>query len=133
MSLPERNGRAKPRLHCSILSAAGVLVGLLALAGCGSSSSTLQLFDAQHRRHDEQRARRDDDGCVRDERAPARLALAANPEGQLKYNTKSLTRQSRQGRDRLHQLSPLAHNVTVEAAGGKILGATPTFQGGARR
>ena len=29
-------------------------------------------------------------------------------------------------------MSPLGHNVTVESSSGKILGATPTFQGSSK-
>jgi plastocyanin len=29
-------------------------------------------------------------------------------------------------------MAPLGHNVTIESSAGKIVGATPTFQGGSK-
>jgi uncharacterized cupredoxin-like copper-binding protein len=29
-------------------------------------------------------------------------------------------------------MSPLGHNMTIESSAGKIVGATPTFQGGSK-
>jgi plastocyanin len=59
------------------------------------------------------------------------LMLAANPEGQLSYNTKQLSAHAGPIAITMTNMSPVAHNVTV-AQGSKVLGATPTFQGGAR-
>jgi plastocyanin len=59
------------------------------------------------------------------------LKLAANPAGQLSYNTKVLNAKAGTVTITMSNMSPLEHNVTV-AEGGKVLGATPTFVGGAR-
>jgi plastocyanin len=59
------------------------------------------------------------------------LALAANPEGQLSYNTKQLSAKAGPVTITMANMSPLEHNVTV-AQGSTVLGATPTFQGGSR-
>ena len=59
------------------------------------------------------------------------LALAANPEGQLSYNTKQLTAKAGPVTITMANMSPVEHNVTV-AQGSTVLGATPTFQGGSR-
>ena len=58
------------------------------------------------------------------------LKLAANPSGQLAYNTKTLTAASSNVKIDFMNSSPLTHNVTIANAGGKVLGATPTFEGG---
>ena len=58
------------------------------------------------------------------------LALAANPSGQLAYDTKTLTAASGNVTIDFTNKSPLPHNVTIANAGGKVLGATPTFTGG---
>jgi plastocyanin len=57
------------------------------------------------------------------------LKLAANPSGQLSYNTKQLAAKTGKVTITMTNMSPLEHNVTV-AKGGTVLGATPTFQGG---
>ncbi len=57
------------------------------------------------------------------------LSLEANSEGQLKFSTTSLTAKAGKVSIVFTNMSPLAHNVTVEASSHKILGALPTFQG----
>ncbi len=61
------------------------------------------------------------------------LALAANAEGQLKYDKTSLTA-AKAGKVSIDftNMSPLGHNMTIESSSGKIVGATPTFQGGSK-
>jgi plastocyanin len=60
------------------------------------------------------------------------LALAANPTGQLAYSTKTLVSTSSKVSIHFTNMSPLMHNVTIANAAGKVLGATPTFQGGTK-
>ena len=60
------------------------------------------------------------------------LALAANPQGQLAYNTKTLAASSSHVTIDFTNKSPLPHNVTIANAAGKVLGATPTFSGGTK-
>ncbi|HEY5045883.1 MAG TPA: plastocyanin/azurin family copper-binding protein [Solirubrobacteraceae bacterium] len=65
-------------------------------------------------------------------RAPSGpLMLAANPAGQLSYNTKHLSAPAGAIAITMTNMSPLEHNVTV-AQGSTVLGATPTFKGGAK-
>jgi len=59
------------------------------------------------------------------------LQLAANPEGQLSYNTKQLQAKAGVVTITMANMAPEQHNVTI-AQGSKVLGATPTFQGGTR-
>ncbi len=60
------------------------------------------------------------------------LALQANPQGQLSYNTKQLAAHAGTVTIVMTNMAPEEHNVTV-AEGSKVLGATPTFVGGTRR
>jgi plastocyanin len=60
------------------------------------------------------------------------LSLAANPEGQLKYDKTSLTAKAGSVSLDFTNASSLAHNVTVESSSGAQVGATPTFQGGSK-
>ncbi len=59
------------------------------------------------------------------------LQLAANPEGNLSYNTKTLSAKPGTVTITMTNASPVEHNVTI-ASGSTVIGATPTFTGGAR-
>jgi plastocyanin len=60
------------------------------------------------------------------------LELAANPQGQLAYDTTTLSAASSHVTIDFTNHSPLDHNVTIANAQGKVLGATPTFTGGTK-
>lgn len=62
----------------------------------------------------------------------SKLSLAANPEGQLKYETSSLSAKAGKVSIDFQNMSPVGHDVTVESSSGSVVGATPTFQGGSR-
>jgi plastocyanin len=57
------------------------------------------------------------------------VKLAADPSGGLSYNTTTLTAHPGKVTIEFTNMAPIEHNVTVEAAGGAKLGATPTFSG----
>jgi plastocyanin len=59
------------------------------------------------------------------------LKLAANPGGQLSYNTKQLSAKAGKVTIEMTNASPLEHNITI-ASGSTVLGATPTFTGGTK-
>jgi plastocyanin len=59
------------------------------------------------------------------------LKLVANPDGELDYNAKQLAAKAGRVTITMTNMSPLEHNVTL-AQGSKMLGATPTFQGGSK-
>jgi plastocyanin len=60
------------------------------------------------------------------------LKLAANPQGQLLYDTKALSAASSHVTIDFTNSSPIMHNVTIANAKGKVLGNTPTFIGGTK-
>lgn len=62
---------------------------------------------------------------------PTPLDLAANPEGQLSYDTKQLHAKPGPVTITMANMSPVEHNVTI-AHGSTTLGATPTFKGGSK-
>jgi plastocyanin len=107
------------------LSALTLVAGALALAGCGSSSTSSTSSQSTTT------------SVATTTSAPSSsatgaenaLSLAANPEGQLKYDKSSLTSSSGKIKIAFTNTSPLAHNVTIESASKQIVGATPTFQG----
>jgi uncharacterized cupredoxin-like copper-binding protein len=59
------------------------------------------------------------------------LKEAADPEGQLRFTTKDLSAKAGAVTISFANASPLEHNMTI-AQGTKVLGATPTFQGGTK-
>ena len=116
------------------LAALTVAIGALALAGCGSSSSnsTTSSTSTPAATPTTSSSTTSSTPASTSEAASSKLSLAANTEGQLKYNTTSLTAKAGNVSIDFANTSPLGHNVTIEAAGGKIVAATPTFQGGSK-
>jgi uncharacterized cupredoxin-like copper-binding protein len=106
-------------------------IGLVVLAGCGSSSKSTSSSTTA--------AAPAPTTTTSSTPAPAtggttagKLSLAANPEGQLKYDTSSLTAKAGSVTINFTNAAPLAHNVNIESASGGVVGATPTFQGGSK-
>jgi plastocyanin len=119
----------------SKVSAASMLVGVIALAGCGSSSSSSSssaTTAAPASTASTAASTTTTAAAPATSGATQALALAANPEGQLKYNTTSLTAKAGSVAIAFANASPLGHNVTVESSSGATVGATPTFQGGVK-
>jgi plastocyanin len=110
------------------------LVGLLALAGCGSSSNTTSSSTTASTPATTPATSATTTSTATSTSAPAggALSLEANREGQLAYNTKSLTAKAGNVSIDFTNMAPLGHNVTIESSAGKIVGATPTFQGGSK-
>ncbi len=121
----QRTGRA---------AALGLLVAGLSIAGCGSSSggSSSSSTPATPANTPTTSAGSSSSSSSSGGAAGQALSLEANPEGQLKYNTTSLTANAGKVSIDMTNMSSLAHNVTVESSSGTILGATPTFQGGSK-
>jgi len=63
--------------------------------------------------------------------AESKVALSANPSGLLSYSTKQLTAKAGRVAIAFANSSPVEHNVTL-SQGTRVLGATPTFVGGAK-
>lgn len=57
------------------------------------------------------------------------LSIAADPTGQLKFDKRSLTAKEGTVTINFTNQAPLGHNFTIEQ-NGKVVAATPTFQGG---
>jgi plastocyanin len=124
------------------LLAAGVLVA--GLAGCGSSStSTSSTTESTTAPSASTTASSSATTTAASSSsaagAPAGGAaqvvkLAANPEGSLSYNTTTLSAHPGKVTIEFTNMAPLQHNVTVESGSGtgKVLGSTPTFDGGTK-
>jgi plastocyanin len=119
-----------------IVSILAVAAGLLVLAGCGSSSSSSSSASTPTTAVATPTTESSSATSSTPATAPAgggsALSLSANPEGQLKYNTTSLTAKAGKVSIDFTNMAPLAHNVTVASASGAVVGATPTFQGSSK-
>jgi len=126
-----RTRRARNRLALP-----AVLIGILALAfalaGCGSSSKGSAAASAPETPASSTPATGSSGTGTSSAPASGSLSLAANPEGQLTYDTKSLSAKAGKVSIAFTNSAPLEHNLTVETSSGKIVGATPTFKGGAK-
>lgn len=112
-----------------------LLIGALALGGCGSSksTSTAESTPATTAQSTATTTTSTESSSTAAPTATTALSLEANPQGQLKYNTSSLTAKAGKVTIDFKNMSPLGHNVTVESSGGGTLGATETFQGGSKK
>ena len=59
-------------------------------------------------------------------------AISADPKGALAYSATALLSSSSHVTIDFANHSPISHNLTIANAAGKVLGATPTFDGGSR-
>jgi plastocyanin len=107
------------------------LVGILALAGCGSSKSSSSSTSTPETTPAATTPATTESAAA-PSTASSSLSLEANPEGQLKYNTTSLSAKAGAVSIAFTNSSPVGHNVTVESSSGSPVGATPTFTGGSK-
>jgi plastocyanin len=119
------------------ISALALAAAALALAGCGSSSSSSSSAStAAEAPTTSSAAAPTTSSATAATPAPAsgasKVSLEANPEGQLAYNTKSLSAKSGTISIDFTNKAPLPHNVTIESASGEKVGATPTFAGSSK-
>lgn len=121
------------------LSALTATAAILALAGCGSSSGTSTSTGTGSGETASQPAAGTATAASTSASTTAgaagaggALTLAANPEGQLKYDTTALSASAGKVSIAFTNTSPLPHNVTIANAAGSVVGATPTFAGGSK-
>ncbi len=108
-----------------------VLTAALALAGCGGSKSS-ESSSSQASPPANGASVTATTPPASGSAAAGSVSLAANSEGQLAYDTKSLSAKAGNVTIDFTNNAPLSHNVTVESSAGKVLGATPTFSGGSK-
>lgn len=107
---------------------------LLLLAGCGSSSNNSSTASSTPTTTaaSTSAATPAPPPAATGESASSALSVAANPEGQLKYSTTSLSAKAGKVSIDFTNMSAIGHNVSVESSTGKLEGATPTFNGGSK-
>jgi plastocyanin len=133
MSAKRTGGQAGRIDHRCGLLVAVTLLGLL-LAGCGSSSSsgTTSTSPSPTTTASTTHAATSSPPSTGGSAAKSSLSLEANKEGELKYNTTSLTAKAGNVSIDFTNMSSLSHNVTIESSSGQTVGATPTFSGGSK-
>src|ERR1041385_2512030 len=119
-----------PMRSKALLSLLSLVAALVALAGCGSSSSGTSANTAAEA--PTTGAATTSTPAASSAAGASKLSLAANTEGQLAYDTKSLSAKSGTISIDFTNKSSLPHNVTIESASGEKVGATPTFAGGSK-
>jgi uncharacterized cupredoxin-like copper-binding protein len=127
-SADQARTRTRGALAVSLLALA---LGAFALAGCGGGSSTTSSAASAPLSTPSTTPSSTSSSTAAPTPTGA-LKLEANPEGQLKYTTSSLMAKAGKVSIDFTNMSPLAHNMTIESSAHKILGATPTFQGGSK-
>jgi plastocyanin len=132
------HGRATKRF-APLLAATLATIGLLALAGCGSSSNTTSSSTPTTSPATTPAATTSSTATTTSSTpastsagAAGALSLEANREGALSYDKKSLEATAGKVSIDFTNMSPLGHNMTIESSSGKVIGATPTFQGGSK-
>jgi plastocyanin len=120
-------GQAAKRSAFSI-STLALATALLALAGCGGSSSGSSTAAQAPTTSSASTPA----PAPASEAGSSKVSLQANPQGQLEYNTKSLTAKAGKVSVDFTNSSSLPHNVTIESSSGQTVGATPTFSGGSK-
>lgn len=114
--------------------ALSVALAALLVAGCGSSSSSSTPSSASTPAAPATTPTTSSSpsSSSGESKASGALSLEANPEGELKYNTTSLTAKAGKVSIDFKNMSSVGHNVTIESSSGGVVGATPTFQGGSK-
>ena len=117
----------------ALFSLPALPVALLVLAGCGSSSSSSSSSaSTAAQTPTTSSASTSTPAPASPSGGSERVSLAANSEGQLEYNTKSLSAKAGKVSIDFTNSSSLGHNVTIESSSGQSVGATPTFSGGSK-
>ena len=115
------------RLRATVLLAAS---GLLVLAGCGGSSSSSNSSSTQTTTSAPATTPSTSSTPATGSSGGGQtLALAANSEGQLAYSTTSLSAKAGKVTIAFTNMSPIAHDVTVESASGERVGGVEPFNG----
>jgi len=119
------------------IASLALVAAALAVAGCGGSKGTSSSASSATSTTPASPTTSSPQSASGAESQPSNgsggaLSLSANSEGQLAYNTKSLSAKAGKVSIDFANSSPIAHNVTVESSSGSVVGSTPTFQGASK-
>jgi len=120
--------RAAPAGRYSMLAAVALALGAVALAGCGGSSkSSTTTSTPTATTSSTPAATTPVPGTTTG--GAQKLSLAADPEGQLKYDKSSLSAKAGTVTIAFTNTAPLEHNLSIESASKSVVGTTPIFKG----
>jgi plastocyanin len=105
-------------------------VGALAVTGCGGSKSTSSAPTSAAPAPTTTTSTSGSPSAAGG--AGGALSLSANSEGQLAYDTKSLSAKAGKVTIDFTNNAPLSHDVAVESSAGKSLGGLAPFSGGSK-
>jgi plastocyanin len=112
--------------------AALALAAALVAAGCGSSKSKSSSSESTPAPAAPATTAPTSTSAAPAGGGETKLALAADPGGQLKFDKSSLSAKAGKVTIDFANSSPLPHNVAVASSSGAVAGETPTFQGGSK-
>ena len=127
-SSPRSPSRKQPRRGIALALA---LIVALVLAACGSSSSSTTSTTSTT--SSSGGSKTGGSGAVPPStkaKSTEHLALAANPQGEFKYDKTTLTAKEGVASLTFANSSQVEHNVTIENSAGTTVGGTTTFAGG---
>jgi plastocyanin len=114
------------------LIGAMVVAGGMALAGCGGSSSSTTSAAPATTATSSAAAPATSSAAAPKAAGGGSASISADPSGQLAFSTKSLHVAAGHVKISFTNSASLPHNLTIAAANGSLVGATPTFQGGSK-
>jgi plastocyanin len=128
LQVPRAKRPLRPRVKR--LPRGALVAAALALAGCGSGSSTTATSTTAPAGTGPATT---GSSAARPSAIPkGALEIAANAAGELRYDKTALSANAGRVTVAFTNTSPLAHNFTVENSAKQIVGATPTFMGGTK-
>jgi plastocyanin len=114
-----------PRISALSLVAVALTLGLAACGGSSSSSTSSPSAPAPSSSSTSSSASGTSGGG-------STIKDAADPSGQLKFTSSTLTASAGKATIDFTNSSSVAHNMTIVDSSGKQVGATPTFTGGTK-
>jgi plastocyanin len=113
-------------------SALGAVLLALGLAACGGSSSSSSTGASTSSSAPAATSSSSSAAAAPSGGSSGGLTEAADPSGGLKFTKDSLTAKAGKVSIQFTNKAPETHNMTIATSGGKVVGATPTFDGGTK-
>jgi plastocyanin len=118
-----------PKNLVPLLSAGALALGIAACGGSSSSSSTAAGAGTSSTAA---AGSTSSAASAPSSGGSSKVSIAANSKGALMFDKTSLTAKAGKVTVTFTNQAPEGHNFTIDAPGGKTVGATPTFMGGSK-